>query len=258
MPSAFGEHIQFSTEVLSAEWSDDDLTLVGARSAGRRHRGDPRRRRGRQRRRPAQPAAVSGHRGPRELRRSGVPFGPLGFVGRSRGQARRRDRHRRERDAAHPRDRSDRRRAARCSSGRRRGSARLPTTTIRSPMGSGGCTRTCPRTASSTASGSSGRWATARSPTSRVDPAYGPTERSVSELNDVMRLLLTEYITAEFGDRPDLLEHVVPQYPPGSKRGIRDNGVWARALKRDNVRLEHGADRCHHRARHRHGRRHGA
>ena len=71
-----------------------------------------------------------------------------------------------------------------------------------------------------------------------VDPAYGPTERSVSELNDVMRLLLTEYITAEFGDRPDLLEHVVPRYPPGSKRGIRDNGVWARALKRDNVRLE--------------------
>ena len=57
-------------------------------------------------------------------------------------------------------------------------------------------------------------------------------------MNDVMRLLLTEYITAEFGDRPDLLPHVVPQYPPGSKRGIRDNGIWARTLKRDNVRLE--------------------
>jgi 4-hydroxyacetophenone monooxygenase len=70
-----------------------------------------------------------------------------------------------------------------------------------------------------------------------VDPAFGPTERSVSEMNEMMRLLLTEYITAEFADRPDLLEHVVPQYPPGSKRGIRDNGIWARTLKRPNVRL---------------------
>src|SRR5581483_3551335 len=36
---------------------------------------------------------------------------------------------------------------------------------------------------------------------------------------------------------PDLLEKVVPTYPVGAKRMLRDNGVWAGALKRDNVQL---------------------
>ena len=36
-------------------------------------------------------------------------------------------------------------------------------------------------------------------------------------------------------DRPDLLEKVVPQYPPAAKRIIVDNGAWARTLHRDNV-----------------------
>jgi len=49
--------------------------------------------------------------------------------------------------------------------------------------------------------------------------------------------MLTEYINMEFADRPDLLEHVLPKYPIGAKRMLRDNGVWAGALKRDNVRL---------------------
>jgi len=70
-----------------------------------------------------------------------------------------------------------------------------------------------------------------------VDPDYPPTERAVSEMNEMSRELLTEYIRTEFADRPDLLEHVIPAYPPGSKRGIRDNGVWARTLKRDDVHL---------------------
>ena len=56
-------------------------------------------------------------------------------------------------------------------------------------------------------------------------------------MNDVVRMMLTEYIKAEFADRPDLLEKVVPTYPPGSKRMLRDNGIWARTLKRDNVQL---------------------
>jgi len=30
---------------------------------------------------------------------------------------------------------------------------------------------------------------------------------------------------------------VIPTYPPAAKRLLRDNGVWAGALKRDNVRL---------------------
>jgi len=73
----------------------------------------------------------------------------------------------------------------------------------------------------------------------RVDPdwtANGSTT-SVNEISEMTRLLLTEYLTVEFGDRPDLLAKVVPDYPPGAKRMLRDNGIWARTLKRPNVQL---------------------
>jgi len=71
----------------------------------------------------------------------------------------------------------------------------------------------------------------------RVDPDWEPKDRSVGLFNDILRQLLTGYLEQEFADRPDLLEKVVPSYPPGAKRLLRDNGVWAGALKRDNVRL---------------------
>jgi 4-hydroxyacetophenone monooxygenase len=70
----------------------------------------------------------------------------------------------------------------------------------------------------------------------RVDPDWD-APGSVNGMNAMVQMLFTEYIKAEFADRPDLLEVAVPDYPPGAKRMIRDNGVWARALKRDNVRL---------------------
>jgi 4-hydroxyacetophenone monooxygenase len=69
-----------------------------------------------------------------------------------------------------------------------------------------------------------------------VDPDWSQPG-SVGPMNEMMRLMLTEYIRGEFADRPDLLDAVVPTYPVGAKRVIRDNGVWARTLKRDNVRL---------------------
>jgi 4-hydroxyacetophenone monooxygenase len=53
----------------------------------------------------------------------------------------------------------------------------------------------------------------------------------------MMRMMLTEYLKNEFATRPDLLEHVVPRYPPAAKRLLRDNGVWARALTRETTRL---------------------
>jgi 4-hydroxyacetophenone monooxygenase len=71
----------------------------------------------------------------------------------------------------------------------------------------------------------------------RVDESWHSDGGSVSELNEMTRQLLTEYLRAEFADRPDLLEHVVPDYPVGAKRGLRDNGVWAATLKRDDVHL---------------------
>ena len=69
------------------------------------------------------------------------------------------------------------------------------------------------------------------------DPAWEPKDTAVSAMNDEMRALLTGYLEEQFAGRPDLLAKVVPSYPPGSKRGLRDNGVWAGALTRDNVEL---------------------
>ena len=71
----------------------------------------------------------------------------------------------------------------------------------------------------------------------RVDPAYDSNGEAVSELNDMVRQLLIGYLQMEFADRPDLLPKVIPHYPPGAKRMLRDNGIWARTLKRDNVEL---------------------
>ncbi len=74
-------------------------------------------------------------------------------------------------------------------------------------------------------------------PAAVVDPDWENQEQSVSERNDLIRQLLTGYLQLEFGERPDLLEQVIPDYPPIAKRIIRDNGIWARTLKQDHVHL---------------------
>lgn len=71
----------------------------------------------------------------------------------------------------------------------------------------------------------------------RVDPAWSSDGSSVSELNDMGRQVLLAYYAEQFGDRPDLLAKVTPRYPPGAKRAVRDNGIWARTLKRPHVDL---------------------
>ena len=69
------------------------------------------------------------------------------------------------------------------------------------------------------------------------DPQWEGKPASVSALNDMVRMALTGYLTEQFADRPDLLPKVVPNYPPISKRVVRDNGVWSATLMRDNVEL---------------------
>jgi 4-hydroxyacetophenone monooxygenase len=73
-----------------------------------------------------------------------------------------------------------------------------------------------------------------------VDPEWDGKGESVSMMNEFMRQLLVEYLKAEYEGRPDLLEACTPHYPPGAKRMIRDNGIWAATLKRDNVTLLDG------------------
>ena len=58
----------------------------------------------------------------------------------------------------------------------------------------------------------------------------------INAANEKLRDRVTEYISSQVHEA-DLLEKVVPDYPPGGKRPLRDNGMWLKALQRDNVEL---------------------
>jgi 4-hydroxyacetophenone monooxygenase len=73
-----------------------------------------------------------------------------------------------------------------------------------------------------------------------VDPDWDGNGESVSAVNEMMRIMLADYVAAELAGRPELAEACTPHYPPGAKRIVRDNGVWARTLTRENVRLLDG------------------
>ena len=71
----------------------------------------------------------------------------------------------------------------------------------------------------------------------RVDPDYPDQQRAVSEINEITRIVFTEWITSQVGDDTDLLAKVLPDYPATGKRTLQDNGSWLRTLTRDNVDL---------------------
>ncbi len=70
-----------------------------------------------------------------------------------------------------------------------------------------------------------------------VDPSWNDTSKSVSPANDMLRGMLIQAIEAQAPHRPDLIQKVIPDYPFGSKRSVRDNGVYIAALARPNVDL---------------------
>lgn len=74
-------------------------------------------------------------------------------------------------------------------------------------------------------------------PACMVDEGWDDTRLAVGARNLELRELLEMYLRFEYADRPDLLEKIIPQYPPASKRLILDNGSFARTLKRGNVTL---------------------
>lgn len=76
-------------------------------------------------------------------------------------------------------------------------------------------------------------------PVAVVDPEWPMTE-SVSAPNERRRQILLDYIQRELGDRPDLIEKVIPDFPPMGKRIIQDNN-WYKMLKRDDVTLDTSA-----------------
>src|SRR5665213_296273 len=49
---------------------------------------------------------------------------------------------------------------------------------------------------------------------------------SISHKNEDLRQYLISRLKAQFDGYPHLVEQVIPNYPPGAKRMLRDNGVW--------------------------------
>jgi len=68
------------------------------------------------------------------------------------------------------------------------------------------------------------------------DPDWIHPDRSLNAINDAHRAFFARYIEQELGDRKDLLEKVLPPYPPFGKRMLMDNG-WYRMLRNEKVAL---------------------
>lgn len=60
---------------------------------------------------------------------------------------------------------------------------------------------------------------------------------SVGRANEQLRRECMAKLEEQFADRPDLLAKMTPNYPPGAKRMLRDNGVWGAMLKQRHVQL---------------------
>jgi 4-hydroxyacetophenone monooxygenase len=71
----------------------------------------------------------------------------------------------------------------------------------------------------------------------KADPAWDGSPQSISPANHEVRTALVEKIREQTAGDEALFDLVVPNYPLGGKRTVRDNGVWIAALKRDNVEV---------------------
>lgn len=71
----------------------------------------------------------------------------------------------------------------------------------------------------------------------RADADWAGPPGAVGAMNAELRALLEQAIRAQIPERPDLADAAIPAYPFGGKRSLRDNGVWLKALARDNVTL---------------------
>ena len=74
--------------------------------------------------------------------------------------------------------------------------------------------------------------------TVKVDPAWPHQDRSINEMNDFVYTMFADYIRGQVGDDEELLEKVLPDYPPMGRRTLQDNGSWLAALKQSHVDLQ--------------------
>jgi 4-hydroxyacetophenone monooxygenase len=78
----------------------------------------------------------------------------------------------------------------------------------------------------------------------KVDPDWPDQQTAVSAVNDLARMMFTDWITTQIEGDTELLAKVIPDYPATGKRTLQDNGSWLRTLTRDNVELVR--DGVHH------------
>jgi 4-hydroxyacetophenone monooxygenase len=69
-----------------------------------------------------------------------------------------------------------------------------------------------------------------------ADPTWQAQGGRISERNDALAANVNSFIRERLVDRPDLIDKVLPTYPPMARRPTVDNG-WYESLLRDNVTL---------------------
>lgn len=67
------------------------------------------------------------------------------------------------------------------------------------------------------------------------DPNYTGDD-AVSDINAAAAMMFSQWITSQVDD-DELLAKVMPDYPACGKRTLQDNGSWLKTLQRDNVEL---------------------
>lgn len=69
-----------------------------------------------------------------------------------------------------------------------------------------------------------------------IDPDWQAGGGQISETNDALRKILSDYVAQKVGNDPELIAKLVPGYAPLARRIVVDSG-WYDALMRDNVSL---------------------
>lgn len=68
------------------------------------------------------------------------------------------------------------------------------------------------------------------------DPEWERQGGRITRKSDELREMLVDYIKAQVGGRKDLIEKLIPDYPPMLRRPVVDNG-WYQTLTEDHVEL---------------------
>jgi len=70
-----------------------------------------------------------------------------------------------------------------------------------------------------------------------ADPNFADHDYAVSDINAAARMMFSQWITSQMGEGHELLAKVMPDYPATGKRTLQDNGSWLQTLQRDHVEL---------------------